>query len=171
MTWCRIILLQVNGQVAHRRCRLLACPSIRQAPPNRRRHRSLAQDVPYTKLPVSPNLISSNSCQEVLANIRRITHCHCHCHSHSHSRLLVAMAYPFPRIALTPQTPQYVQGIESPRNKMSRRSQTSSVGGYRRAATIAAFLVAILLWLIYLSSSRSPKQADRVPFSPDHVEE
>lgn len=81
------------------------------------------------------------------------------------------MAYPFPRIALTPQTPQYVQGVESPRNKMSRRSQTTWIGGCRPAATIAAFLLAILLLLIYHPSSRSSKQGDRIPFSSGHVEE
>ncbi|KAA6414693.1 MAG: hypothetical protein FRX48_01443 [Lasallia pustulata] len=81
------------------------------------------------------------------------------------------MAYPFPRIALTPQTPQYVQGIESPRNKMARRPQPGWIGGYKSTAILAAFVVAVLLWLVNSSSLRSRKQADRIPISPSHAKD
>ena len=83
------------------------------------------------------------------------------------------MAYPFPRIALVPQTPQYLQGIESPRNKKSRKSQSQflSIAAYKRTVMIVIFIIAILLWLIYPSSSPSSKQADRIPFTRDLVDE
>ena len=148
---------------ASRRCNLLACPKTRQISPNRKRYRDLGRKTSSTKLP--SHLIPSQHCQrvyEVLADIRGITHYAPH--------LIAAMPYPFPRQALRPQTPQPVQDIESPRNKVSRRPQTSWTGS-KRPAIIATFLFAILLLLVYSLSSPSLRQVDRIPFSPDHVEE
>ncbi|MCJ1280779.1 hypothetical protein MMC26_000096 [Xylographa opegraphella] len=80
------------------------------------------------------------------------------------------MAYPFPRFANTPQTPQYIQGIESPSTNISRSLKSRSSLSQKRFVALLLFLVAILLWLID-PFSRPPKETDKIPFSHDEIDE
>lgn len=79
------------------------------------------------------------------------------------------MAYPFPRFASAPQTPQHVQGIETPREAMSR-SPSYYRRSTRRGLIMAVTATAALLWWCG-AFSKSSKQTDRIPFSHDLVEE
>lgn len=78
------------------------------------------------------------------------------------------MAYPFPRFASAPQTPQHVQGIETPRDAISRH--TSYRRSLRRGLILLVTSTIALLWWCG-SFSKSHKQTDRIPFSHDLVEE
>lgn len=78
------------------------------------------------------------------------------------------MAYPFPRFASAPQTPQHVQGIETPRDAISRT--TSYRRPIRRSVIFLVTATIVLLWCCGLFSNSS-KQTDRIPFSNDSIEE
>lgn len=78
------------------------------------------------------------------------------------------MAYPFPRFASAPQTPQHVQGIETPREAMSRNpSRHRSI---KRGLIFLVTSTVVLIWWCG-AFSKSSKQTDRVPFSHDLVED
>jgi len=85
-------------------------------------------------------------------------------------RHIVPMAYPFPRFANTPQSPQFVQGVESPRISTRRGSATRSSSSRKRVAAVVLVVTAILLWLID-PFSRPVKQTDNIPFSHDEIDE
>ena len=78
------------------------------------------------------------------------------------------MAYPFPRFATSPQTPQHIQGVESPRDVMPRNSR--SLGDYKRSGAILILVAITLLWMTSHFRA-SPNQADRIPLSYDAIEE
>lgn len=78
------------------------------------------------------------------------------------------MAYPFPRFASAPQTPQHIQGMESPRDVMPR--STKPIGGYKRTGVILILVAITLLWMI-IPFHASSNSTDRIPFSHDTIEE
>ncbi|KAL8692238.1 MAG: hypothetical protein Q9218_002691 [Villophora microphyllina] len=80
------------------------------------------------------------------------------------------MAYPFPRFASAPQTPQYLKGIESPSSAESRGLDKPKP---RLARGILVFFGAVLIILILWARSvlYEPHQTDRVPFSQADVDD
>ncbi|MCJ1389626.1 hypothetical protein MMC18_002483 [Xylographa bjoerkii] len=80
------------------------------------------------------------------------------------------MAYPFPRFANTPQTPQYIQGIESPSTNIPRSPKSRSSVSQKRYVALLFFVIAILLWLVN-PFSRQPKETDKIPFSHDDIDD
>jgi len=78
------------------------------------------------------------------------------------------MAYPFPRFASAPQTPQHIQGMESPRDVMPRSGKP--VGGYKRTGVILILVAITLLWMM-TSFRASSNRIDRIPLSRDAIEE
>jgi len=80
------------------------------------------------------------------------------------------MAYPFPRFGGSPQTPQHVKGIESPRNRMSH-SSNGSIAAYKRLIIITVVCTALFLCIINPFSSKPSKQSDRIPFSHELIDE
>ncbi|MCJ1403410.1 hypothetical protein MMC11_006633 [Xylographa trunciseda] len=80
------------------------------------------------------------------------------------------MVYPFPRFANTPQTPQYIQGIESPSTNTPRSPKSRSSLSPKRFIALVFFVVAALLWLID-PFSRSSKETDKIPFSHDDIDD
>lgn len=78
------------------------------------------------------------------------------------------MAYPFPRLGSAPQTPQHLQGIESPRNVMPRSSKP--ITAYKRTGVILIIVTGVLFWMMSPFSS-IPKQTDRIPFAHDAINE
>lgn len=92
----------------------------------------------------------------------------CHVPPPVSSPTVATMAYPFPRFASAPQTPQHVQGIETPREAMSRNpSRHRSI---KRGLIFLVTSTVVLIWWCG-AFSKSSKQTDRVPFSHDLVEE
>jgi len=83
---------------------------------------------------------------------------------------IVPMAYPFPRFANTPQSPQYVQGVESRRTSTHQNPTTRSSLSKKRVAAVIFVVTAILIWLVD-PFSRPVKQTDKIPFSHDEIEE
>ncbi|MCJ1433133.1 hypothetical protein MMC27_002492 [Xylographa pallens] len=80
------------------------------------------------------------------------------------------MAYPFPRFASTPQTPQYIQGIESPSTNIPRSPKSRSSLSQKRFVALVFFVIAILLWSID-PFSRPSKETDKIPFSHDDIDD
>ncbi|KAI9850093.1 MAG: hypothetical protein M1830_007065, partial [Pleopsidium flavum] len=80
------------------------------------------------------------------------------------------MAYPFPRFSGSPQTPQHVKGIESPRSRMSP-GPNSPNAAYKRLVIVAVVCIVLFLCIINPFSSKTSKQSDRIPFSHDLVDE
>ncbi|KAI9812392.1 MAG: hypothetical protein M1832_000427 [Thelocarpon impressellum] len=72
------------------------------------------------------------------------------------------MAYPFPRFNGSPQTPQFIKGMESPRRQAGRIGRATA---FVRGAAIAAFTLVVLCCTVYLMSNRPLKQLDRIPFA------
>lgn len=79
------------------------------------------------------------------------------------------MAYPFPRLNSSPQTPQHLKGIESPQRKMSD-------GPERPLATYKLLLLMLMiitpaLIIIWIFPVQTFKQSDRIAFSSGIVDE
>ncbi|KAL9019184.1 MAG: hypothetical protein Q9185_003565 [Variospora sp. 1 TL-2023] len=80
------------------------------------------------------------------------------------------MAYPFPRFASAPQTPQYLKGIESPSSARCRGLEKPRPHATRWiVAFVGALAVCGTLWLRSLVSR--PRQLDRIPFSRTDVDD
>ncbi len=78
------------------------------------------------------------------------------------------MAYPIPRFAGAPQTPQRYHSIETQRDAMARN--TPPRGLFRRI--IVCFLAIIILFLWWIGAfSNSSRRTDRIPFSHNSVQE
>ncbi|KAL8720142.1 MAG: hypothetical protein Q9225_002957 [Loekoesia sp. 1 TL-2023] len=80
------------------------------------------------------------------------------------------MAYPFPRFASAPQTPQYLKGIESP---SSARCRGLDKPKPHASKWLVAFIVAVAFFVIICVRSlvSQPRQTDRIPFSHTDVDE
>ncbi|MCJ1362936.1 hypothetical protein MMC16_002042 [Acarospora aff. strigata] len=74
------------------------------------------------------------------------------------------MAYPFPRLNSSPQTPQHIKGIESPRRKVSHGSHRP-IAAYKRLIIIIVCSTAVLILLVRSFSGKTSRQSDRIPFS------
>lgn len=80
------------------------------------------------------------------------------------------MAYPFPRFASAPQTPQSLKGIESPSSAHLRGLDKSKSHATRwLIAFCGALIIVALFWL--RSRVYQPRQLDRIPFSHTDVDE
>ncbi|KAL9593271.1 MAG: hypothetical protein Q9179_005980 [Wetmoreana sp. 5 TL-2023] len=80
------------------------------------------------------------------------------------------MAYPFPRFASAPQTPQYLKGIESPSSAQSRGFEKPKP---RVTRGFIAFVGAVIIVLVFWARSfwYQPRQTDRIPVSPTAVDD
>lgn len=78
------------------------------------------------------------------------------------------MAYPFPRLANSPQTPQHLQNSQAPKEVMTPKS--SFHGTVRRTILVVLVILTLFLWWIG-AFSKSPRQTDRIPFSHNLVDE
>ena len=73
------------------------------------------------------------------------------------------MAYPLPRPSGSPQTPQFLKGMETPRRALGQAGRVKAV---LRGAALAALTSLALLAATRLLSHRPLHQPDRVPY-PD----
>lgn len=79
------------------------------------------------------------------------------------------MAYPFPRPAGSPHTPQHIKGMSSPRSSYGRGARPPCTP---TRVMLALFVSAICLSLLLWSRGPSPSlQLDRIPFPEDSVVE
>ncbi|KAL8667033.1 MAG: hypothetical protein Q9202_000955 [Teloschistes flavicans] len=80
------------------------------------------------------------------------------------------MAYPFPRFASAPQTPQYLRAIESPSSAESRGLDKPKP---RLTRGILLLFGAVIIFLILWAHSlfHEPRQTDRVPFSHEAIDD
>ena len=79
------------------------------------------------------------------------------------------MAYPFPKVASAPQTPQHLQGIESPRINLTSRDDKVTMAKKRVLLLVITFL-AFIIWLID-PFPNTLKRTDQIPFSSGLVDE
>ena len=79
------------------------------------------------------------------------------------------MAYPFPKVATAPQTPQHIQGIESPRIN-SNAHHEKLIMANKRLILLTVLSLAFIVWLID-PFSHTAKGTDQIPFSPGLVDE
>ena len=81
----------------------------------------------------------------------------------------VTMAYPFPKVATAPQTPQHIQGIESPQIN-SNAHHEKLIMANKRLVLLTVLSLAFIVWLID-PFSHTVKGTDQIPFSPGLVDE
>lgn len=74
------------------------------------------------------------------------------------------MAYPFPRHIATPETPQDLKGMGSPR---SSPRQARSISSFIRLAVLLGLVVTFLVYLSHALSKKSSRQLDRIPYRYD----
>ena len=77
------------------------------------------------------------------------------------------MAYPFPRFASAPLTPQHLRGIESPRNSI-RHPRPS--GFLTRVTVLLGLFILLMIWIINPFSTPT-RRNDRIPLSHDLIDE
>ncbi len=87
---------------------------------------------------------------------------------HAQANTSLAMAYPFPRLGGSPQTPHFLKGMETPRRQLGQLGRIKAV---IRGAAIAALTSLVLLAVIRLLSHRQLKQLDRIPFAESQLSE
>lgn len=80
------------------------------------------------------------------------------------------MAPPFASFARTPGTAHYSPAVKTPRSMMSRTGQRAKISK-RHISLIFILVIAILAWWCGAFSRKTPKQSDRIPFSPHVVDE
>ncbi|MCJ1235912.1 hypothetical protein MMC14_003886 [Varicellaria rhodocarpa] len=79
------------------------------------------------------------------------------------------MAYPFPKVATAPQTPQHIQGIESPQIN-SNAHHEKLIMANKRLVLLTVLSLAFIVWLID-PFSHTVKGTDQIPFSPGLVDD